>query len=88
MDHGYSVLIISCVLIDPTDHLMTEVTELQILREHSGFVTAICAAGTRTLVSACTGDGNGSGLLVHVFPEGEVYSEDVCIFTFRESKCK
>jgi len=53
---------------DPTDHSKTEVTELQILHEHQGLVTAICASDAhRAVVSAST---DGGTLIVRTFPAG------------------
>ncbi len=48
------------------DVLTTEVTELQMLREHSGYLTAV-AAGGDTLVSAAS---DGGRVLLHKFPSG------------------
>ncbi len=51
---------------DPSDHTKTEVTELQILREHASPLTTLCAHDA-SVVSAAS-DGR---VLAHSFPRGK-----------------
>lgn len=57
---------------DPTEHSATEVTELQILRDHPNFVTAFAAGGGGTLVSA---GADGGRVYIHKFPVGGPHYE-------------
>ena len=61
---------------DPDEHENTEVTELQILREHSEFLTTF-AVFEDTIYSSCA-DGQ---ILCHVFPKVGVENMGKCFFT-------
>ena len=55
---------------DSSDHSKTDVTELQLIRDHANFVTALCAnCAAGRIYSA----GAGGALLSHVFPLGAVH---------------